>query len=69
MAKLLKEKQYSGVALFKVTYDTQKDVMKQFNVRDRGTLIMYQGTKEVGRTTGHTEELVIQDLMDKGLKK
>ena len=67
MAKLSKQKQYAGIALFRVNYDTQKDVMKQFGARDRSTLIMFKGAKEVGRLTGDTEELIIQELLDKAL--
>lgn len=68
MAKLLQKKQYSGVALFRVNYDTQKDVMKQLGVRERSSLIMFKGAKEVGRSTGHTEEMIIEELLDKGVK-
>ena len=41
--------------------------MKQFGARDRSTLIMFKGAKEVGRVVWQTEELIIQELLDKAL--
>lgn len=67
MAKLSKQKAYAGITHFRVNYDTQKDVMKQFGARDRSTLIMFKGAKEVGRVVWQTEELIIEELLEKGL--
>ena len=42
--------------------------MKRFGARDRSTLIMFRGNKEVGRLYAVTEDMDIQDLLDKGLQ-
>ena len=41
--------------------------MKRFGATDRSTLIMFRGTKEVGRVYAVTEAKDIQALLDKGL--
>lgn len=48
-------------------FDKQKDVMKRFGANDRSILIMFRGTKEVGRVNGVTDSKEIQALLDKGL--
>ena len=68
MATLSKQKPYSAIAQLRVNYDTQKDIMKQFGARERSTLIMFKGAKEVGRVVGETDEKAIQTLLDKAVK-
>lgn len=41
--------------------------MKRFGANDRSTLIMFRGTKEVGRVYSVTEAKEIQALLNKGL--
>lgn len=67
MAKLRKQPRYAGIAHLRVNYDVEKDVMKQFDARNRSTLIMFKGTKEVGRVQFETDEKAIQALLDKAL--
>mgnify|MGYP003338993441 CR=1 FL=1 len=67
MGRLSAQARYAGVAHFRVDYDTQKDLMKQFGARDRSTLIMFKGQKEVGRVSFVTDEKEIRALIDKGL--
>lgn len=52
--------------MFRVNYDKQKDVMKQFGARDRSTLIMFKGAKETGRVVFETEAKAIQAMLDRG---
>ena len=52
---------------FRVDFDKQKAVVKQFGARDRSTLIMFKGTKEVGRIVFEAGAKEIQALLDKGL--
>jgi thioredoxin-like negative regulator of GroEL len=52
--------------MFRVNYDTQKDVMQRFKVRDRSTLIVFKGAKEAGRLYAVTDAKEIQELLDKG---
>jgi len=41
--------------------------MQRFGARDRSTLIMFRGAREVGRVQGVTGSKEIQALLDKGL--
>jgi len=65
--KLSAQSRYAGIAQFRIDYDKQKDLMKQFNARDRSTLIMFKGAKEIGRVVFVTDEKEIQALLDKAL--
>lgn len=63
--KLSAEPKYKGLVVFRVNFDTQKDVMRQLHATVQSTLIAYRGTKEVGRSVGETQPEWIEDLMDK----
>jgi thioredoxin 1 len=56
---------YSDVQLFDVDFDSQKDLMKKFGTDQRSTLIVFQGDKEVGRSTGDTDAGRIKALIAK----
>lgn len=63
--KLMKEPKYKNLVTFKVNFDTQKSVMRQFNARLQSTLICFKGTKEVARSVGETQPEWIDDLLSK----
>ena len=61
--KLLAEPAYKDVVVFRVNFDTQKDVMRRFGARVQSTLIAYRGTKEVGRSVDETQPEWIEDMV------
>ena len=63
--KLRTEAKFKDLVIFKVNFDTQKDVMRRLNARVQSTLICFRGTKEVGRSVGETQPEWIDDLLDK----
>ena len=65
--KLRTEPKFKELVILKVNFDTQKDVMRKFHANVQSTLIVFHGTKEVGRSTGETQPEWIEDLMDKSL--
>ena len=65
--KLSGQPKYSGVERFRVDYDDQKDVVKQFKAQVQSTLIVYRGRNEVARSVGETDEGRIRALLDKAL--
>ena len=67
--KLINEPQYKDLAVFRVNFDTQKDIMRKFNARVQSTLIVFRGEKEVGRSVGETQPEWIDDLLQKTLGK
>jgi thioredoxin-like negative regulator of GroEL len=65
--KLSGQPKYSGVERFRVDFDDQKDVVKQFKAQVQSTLIVYRGRNEVARSVGETDEGRIRALLDKAL--
>ena len=69
LEQLSREPKYKDLVIFRVNFDTQKDVMRKFNARMQSTLICFRGTEEVGRSVGETQSEWIDDLLEKTLAK
>jgi len=67
LAELESAPQYSGLAVFDVDFDSQKDVLRTLGVRQQSTLIAYKGQTEVARSTGDTDRDSIAALLAKTL--
>lgn len=65
--KLAGESQYSHVVIFAVDFDRQKDVVRRFGAQLQSTLIGFKGTRETRRSTGDTDPLSIEDLLESTL--
>ena len=65
--KLRAEPKFRDLVIFRVNFDTQKDIMRKFHANVQSTLIAFRGTKEVGRSTGETQPEWIEDLVEKTL--
>ena len=57
----------NGFVVLRVDYDNQKDVRRNFGVRQQSTLIVYKGNVEVGRAVGITSANSIAALMQRAL--
>jgi thioredoxin 1 len=64
---LLRQPKFEHLIVFRVDFDSQKDVVRQFGARIQATLIVYKGSKEVGRSVGDTDPASIAALLDKTL--
>jgi thioredoxin 1 len=64
---LASESRFSGLQVFEVDFDSQKDVLRQFGVRQQSTLIVFKGAIEKGRSIGDTDKASIEALAAKGL--
>lgn len=53
----------SGLVVFQIDFDEQKDEQEQFRVTGQSTLIAFRGTQETGRLMGETDGQVIADLI------
>jgi thiol-disulfide isomerase/thioredoxin len=53
------------LVIFKVDFDSQKDVLASFGVRQQSTLIVFAGGEEKGRSTGDTNPASIMALVAK----
>ena len=56
----MKSPAYKGVTFLEVDFDTQSDVLKEFNVSMQSTIIVFKQGKEVGRFTAKTKESDIE---------
>ena len=67
LGELLKQPEFQSFAALKVNFDKQKKVVQGFGVRYQSTLIVFHGTREVGRSTGDTDKGSIAALMRQAL--
>lgn len=64
---LLAKPEFKDMAVFRVDFDSQREVLKALNARQQSTLIVYKGEKEIGRTVGDTKEASIESLLKSAL--
>ena len=62
---LLKDPKFKDLVLLHVDFDTQKAVLRQYDVRAQSTFVAFKGSREVGRSTGDTDKASIAKLFDK----
>lgn len=55
----------SDLVIFTVDFDSQKDLLRQFNVQKQSTLIVFNGKTEKARSTGVTDAAEIRSLLMK----
>lgn len=65
LAQLKETPAFKDLIVFTVDFDNQKDLVRQFGVRAQGTLIVFRGHREVGRSLGDTNEAAIRTLLTK----
>lgn len=51
------------LVVFEVDFDSQKDVLRTFNVRQQSTLVAYRGAEETARAVGITNPEAIAALV------
>ena len=52
---------------FNIDYDSQKDLLRKFNVQRQSTLMVFKGKQETGRSTGDTNAASIEALLAKAI--
>jgi len=65
LARLSSTPKFQDMMRFEIDFDTQKDLLRKFNVRMQSTLIAFKGKQEVARSTGDTNAGSIERLLDK----
>jgi thioredoxin 1 len=65
IAELAAEAANKDLLILKVDFDSQKDVVTGFGVREQSTLITFHGAKETGRSVGATDPAAIRTLVTK----
>ncbi|GLK70658.1 thioredoxin family protein [Ancylobacter dichloromethanicus] len=56
---------FKDLVIYKVDFDTQKDVVRSFGAKMQSTLIVFRGSKEKGRSVGDTNPDSIKALLEK----
>jgi thiol-disulfide isomerase/thioredoxin len=60
------QKERPSLVVFRVDYDSAKDVLRTFRVQRQGTLILFKGKDEVGRLIYDADPDRIRALVAKG---
>ena len=58
---------FKDLKIFRVDFDAQKPVVRQFKAQMQSTLIVFKGAAEQGRSVGDTREASIAALLNKSL--
>jgi thioredoxin 1 len=67
LAKLRGDAKFKNLVSFTVDFDSQKDLLRKFNVQKQSTLIVFKGKQEAGRSTGDTNAGSIEALLGKSI--
>ncbi len=67
LSRLESEPRFDGLVIFNIDFDTQKDLLRKFNVSMQSTLIVFKGKQETGRSTGDTDPVSIEALLAKAI--
>lgn len=65
--QLAAKPKFKDLVVFKIDFDSQKDLLKKFGVSMQSTLISFKGSREVARSTGTTNAADIEAQLDKSL--
>jgi len=67
LSRLKSDPKFKNLVSFNVDFDSQKDLLKKFNVQKQSTLIVFKGKQEIGRSTGDTNPGSIEALLGKSI--
>jgi thioredoxin 1 len=67
LSRLKSDPKFKELVSFNIDFDSQKDLLKKFDVQKQSTLIVFKGKQEVGRSTGDTNAGSIGALLGKSI--
>ena len=67
LSRLSKEPKFKNMVRFNIDFDSQKALLRKFNVQQQSTLIVFKGKNEAGRSTGDTSTASIEALLGKAI--
>ena len=67
LSRLTSDPKFKELVSFDIDFDSQKDLLKKFNVQKQSTLIVFKGKQEAGRSTGDTNAASIGALLGKSI--
>lgn len=65
--QLEKKPEFKDLVFFTVDFDSQKDVLKKFRVTSQSTYISFTGKDEMQRSTGITDPMSLEALLQTAL--
>jgi thioredoxin 1 len=67
LARLRSDPRFKELVSFDIDFDSQKGLLRKFNVQKQSTLIVFKGKQETGRSTGDTNAESIEALLGKSI--
>ena len=67
LSRLKSDPRFKELVSFDIDFDSQKDLLRKFNVQKQSTLIVFKGKQETGRSTGDTDAGSIEALLGKSI--
>jgi thioredoxin 1 len=67
LSRLKSDRRFKELVSFDIDFDSQKDLLRRFNVQKQSTLIVFKGRQEAGRSTGDTNAGSIEALLAKAI--
>jgi thioredoxin len=67
LSRLKADPKFKELVSFDIDFDSQKDLLRKFNVQKQSTLIVFKGKQETGRSTGDTNAASIGALLGKSI--
>ncbi len=67
LSKLMADPRFKNLVVYNIDFDSQKDLLRKFNVQRQSTLLVYRGNQEAGRSTGDTNAASIEALLAKAI--
>jgi thiol-disulfide isomerase/thioredoxin len=68
LSELLSDPAYKDLVIYNIDFDSQKIALRNVGVQMEGTLIVYNGTTEKGRTTGVSDPDAVKALLEKTIQ-
>ena len=65
LQSLFKSPEHAAINALEVSFDNQKDVLRQFRVTSQSVLIAFRDGREIGRLVGQTREHPIAELLSR----
>ena len=67
LSHLKSDPRFKELVSFDIDFDSQKDLLRKFNVQKQSTLIVFKGRQETGRSTGDTNAGSIEALLGQSI--
>ena len=67
LSKLEGTPKFKNLVVLNIDFDTSKDLLRKLRVAQQSTLIVFKGSREMGRSTGDTNPASIKALLGKAI--